>query len=96
MLDKLTSKGAQVVGISIDSQFVQKEFAARSDLGYPLLSDANREAARAFDVVLGEVAGIRDVADRAVFVFQGGVVTYRWMGEVSGQPDPAAVVAALG
>lgn len=96
MLDKLTARGATVFGISIDSQFTQKEFAQKIGLTYTLLGDPNREASRKFDVLLEEVAGIKDVADRAVFVLaKGGTVKYKWLAEVSGQPDPEAVVGAL-
>lgn len=97
MLDRLTAKGAQVFGISIDSQFVQAAFAQQAGITYPMLGDPNREASRAFRVILEEpLVGIRDVADRAVFVVdRQGVVRYAWMGEIKGQPDVEAVVKAV-
>ena len=43
-----TSKGAQVLAASVDSPFTLKEWADRLELPFPLLSDFNKEAARAF------------------------------------------------
>src|SRR5579875_481903 len=97
VLDQLTRKGARVYGISIDSQFVQGEFAKQAGLSYPLLGDPNREASRAYNVLLeAPLAGINDVSDRSVFVVgRDGRVRYAWLGEIKGQPDTDAIVAAV-
>lgn len=42
--------GAQRVGISADPVERQRDFDERNDLGYPLLSDADRTVARAYGV----------------------------------------------
>jgi peroxiredoxin len=97
VLDRLTQRDAQVFGISIDSQFVQAAFAREAGITYPMLGDPNREASRAFQVLLEEpLVGIRDVSDRAIFVVdRSGTVRYAWMGNITGQPDAEAVVRAV-
>lgn len=96
MLDQIRSHGAEVYAVSIDSQFVQQAFASQSDLAYPLLGDPNREATRAFGVLLPEAAGIWNVSDRAVFVFTPGHgLVYQWLKDEAGQPPIDQVVAAL-
>jgi hypothetical protein len=73
---------AGVYGISIDTPFTLEVFAQQNNLNFPLLSDANREAIRAFEVVWPDLAGVRDVGSRAVIVLNGaGDVVYRWVGE---------------
>ncbi len=98
VLDQFGARGASAVfGISIDHQFVQAAQAKHLGLSYPLLGDPNREASRAFRVLLEEpLAGVRDVSDRAVFVVgKDGKIRYAWLGEIKGQPDMNAVLAAL-
>lgn len=62
-----------------------------------MLADANREASRAYQVLLPEpLAGIRDVSDRAVFVIgRGGTVRYRWLGNITGLPDVEEALKAV-
>lgn len=92
----MEAKGAQVLGISIDSQFVQKAFAESARISFRLLSDANRTVSRQYEVLLPELAGIKDVSDRAVMVVdRTGKIRYHWVGEVSGLPDADAVLAAI-
>ncbi len=81
-IDLFRSHGAEVLGVAIDSQFCHKAFAQLLGLNFPLLSDANREAITAYGVLRPEVAGIRNVANRSVFVIDStGVVRYRWLTE---------------
>ena len=44
------SSNAQVLGISVDSLFVLDKFKKEQNLNFPLLSDFNKAAAKAFDV----------------------------------------------
>lgn len=61
-----------------------------------MLSDANREAGRAFDVLVPDKGGIRDVHNRCVFIIdQQGTIRYNWQAEPREQPDITAVLAAL-
>jgi len=70
---------AQVVGISVDSLFVLDKFRQEQHLNFPLLSDFNKEAARAYDVLYETFPsyGMQGVSKRAAFVIdKEGVVRY--------------------
>lgn len=84
------------MGISCDSPFVQKKWQAELDLGFALLSDPNREASRAYNVLLDQLEGVNDVPDRAVFVIgSDGIVRYSWMGAIKGVPKPDDALRAI-
>lgn len=86
---------AQVYGISIDTPFTLKVFGEQQGLNFPLLSDANREATRAFGVAWPDLSGVREVSNRAVVVVDGqGEVVYRWVGEALSQEPPYEEVLA--
>ena len=90
---------AQVIGISVDMPYSQKAFADQHGLTFPLMSDYNREAVRAFDVQDPNFAGglLPGVAMRSVFVLdRQGAVRYKWVADKQGtEPDYAAVEAAV-
>jgi len=90
---------AQVVGISVDMPYSQKAFADQNGLSFPLLSDYNREAVRAFGVQDPNFVGglLPGVAMRSVFVLdRQGLVRYKWVADKPGtEPDYAAVEAAV-
>jgi peroxiredoxin len=86
--------GARVVGLSIDTPYSLQIFAQQLGVSYPLLSDFNREAIRAFDVVLPELRGLREVARRAAFVSDAqGIIHYVWAGEVPATEPPYQEIA---
>lgn len=86
---------AQVYGVSIDTPFTLEVFGQQNGLTFPLLSDANREATRAFDVVWPNLDGVRETSNRAVFVLDGqGEIVYRWVAVSPGQEPPYAEVLA--
>jgi len=94
---------ARVIGMSVDTPFAQKAFADQHGLNFPLLSDFNREAVRAFGIEDPNFAGglLPGVAMRSVFVLdRDGAVRYRWVAPTQGtEPDYNAVeqaVSALG
>ena len=69
--------GAEVLGISVDSPFSLAAFAEKENIGINLLSDFNREASQAFDVLYEDLLGLNGVSKRAAFVIdQQGVVQY--------------------
>jgi peroxiredoxin len=81
--------GAQVIGISVDSPYTNVKFAESCGAPFPILSDFNREAIRAFDVVRPDLGGLRDVAERVVYVIDGeGVIRWVWQGEHPGVMPP--------
>ena len=68
---------AEVLGISIDSFFVQKAFKESQNLNFQLLSDFNKEAARSYDVLYEDFFGMKGVAKRSAFVIdKKGIVKY--------------------
>jgi peroxiredoxin len=74
--------GARVLGISVDSPFVNRRFAEETGVPFPLLSDFNKEASQAYGVLYPDFFGLRGVSKRAVFVVDGeGVVAYSWVAE---------------
>lgn len=90
--------GAEVIGISVDSPYVNQKFAEACNASFPIASDFNREASRAFGVlrpVLG--IGLENVSERAAFVLdRDGQVAYAWVGENPGvMPDFGEIRAAV-
>jgi peroxiredoxin len=98
-LNDFVSANTAVVGVSVDSPFANKEFAAKNGLSFPLLSDISREAIGKYDVVFNDLAGVKGftVAKRSVFVIdKGGTVRYRWVApEPKVEPDYSEVTAAV-
>ncbi len=74
--------GADVVGISVDSPFVNQKWGKEMGAPFPILSDFNKDAASAYGVLEEELIGLRGVARRSVFVVDGdGRVAYTWAAE---------------
>lgn len=98
-MGRFTGMHAQVIGISVDSPFAQKAFADQHGLNFPLLSDFNRQAVRAFGIedpnfVNGLLPG---VAKRSVFVLDNsGKITYKWVSDNPGvEPNYDEVAEAV-
>ena len=98
-LNDFASANTAVLGVSVDSPFANKEFAAKNGLNFPLLSDISREAIKQYDVVFNDLAGVKGftVAKRAVFVIdRSGVIRYKWVApEPKIEPNYAEVAAAV-
>ena len=91
------SLDAKVFGISIDSPFVNAKFAEENNLPFELLSDFNRDVARAWGVLHEDLFGMKDVAKRSAFVIDNGTVVYDWVSEdPKVQVDFDAIREALG
>lgn len=93
--------GARVLGISVDSPFVNRRFAQETRVPFPLLSDFNKEAAAAYGVLYSEFYGMRGVSKRAAFVVdRAGRVAHAWVAEDADRMPPfeeiLAVVERLG
>ncbi|MDT8368788.1 MAG: redoxin domain-containing protein [Longimicrobiales bacterium] len=88
---------AAVLGISIDSPFVTLKFREETGVPFPLLSDFNREASKAYDVLYEEFFGMHGVSKRAAFVVdRDGSVRYAWVSEDAGvMPDFDAIKGVL-
>lgn len=89
--------GAKLVGISVDSPFVNARFAESCGAEFPILSDFNTEAAAAFGVRNADFFGMDGVADRSAFVIDGeGIIRYAWTSDDPGViPDFDAIKAAV-
>ena len=81
--------GAEVYGLSVDMPFSQKMFAEKNGLTFPLFSDFNKQAIKAFDVVFPDLKGLKEVAARSVFVAdESDQITWAWKGDTPAQEPP--------
>jgi len=96
-LATLNRAKAQVFGISNDTFFTLKAFHDQERLAFPLLSDFNKEAIRAYGVVNPNMIGLKDIAKRAVFVLdKDGIVRHREVLEdARNEPDYQRVFDTL-
>ena len=97
-LAQFNTLNAKVYGISVDLPYSLQAFGEKNNLSFPLLSDMEREAIRAFDVVWPLLGGIvKDVASRSVFVLDpDGNIVYRWVGDrPANEPPYSEVVRAV-
>ncbi|MFY7900049.1 MAG: redoxin domain-containing protein [Chitinophagaceae bacterium] len=93
------STNATVLGISVDSLFTLDKFKKEQNLNFPLLSDFNKEAAKAFDVLYETFPafGMQGVSKRAAFVIDTeGTVKYAEICATPGDlPSFEAIQATL-
>lgn len=69
--------GADVIAISVDSPFAQEAWAQQNSIKLTIVSDLNKTAAKAYDVLFPGLAGIGDTSARAAFVIgKDGVIKY--------------------
>lgn len=89
---------AQVLGVSIDSPFVLEKFKSEQNLNFPLLSDFNKNASKAYDTIYDTfVFDMQGVSKRSAFVIdKEGVIQYAEVLESAGDlPNFEAVKATL-
>jgi len=87
--------GAAVYGISVDLPFSQKAFAEKHGISFPLYSDFNKEAIHAFGNIIESLKGLKNVAQRAVFVTdETGTVRWKWVADAPTQEPPYNQVKA--
>ena len=88
-MSSFRSVDANVLGISTDTFFTLKAWDDQQHLGFPLLSDYNKDVIRAYGVVNPDMIGLKDIARRAVFVIdKSGVVRHREVVEdARNEPD---------
>ena len=96
-MSQLDSLGAKVYGISTDTFFTLKAWGDQQRLGFPLLSDFNKEAINAYDVVNPDMIGLKNIARRAVIVIdKKGVIRYREvLDDARNEPDYGKLKQAL-
>jgi glutaredoxin-dependent peroxiredoxin len=85
--------GATVLGISVDSPWVNVRFAESCGAPFAILSDFNRDVATAWGVRDDDFFGMRGVARRAAFVVApSGEVRWAWVtDDADNQPDFGAI-----
>ena len=76
-LNSYAGLNAEVIGISVDSPFAQEAWAQKEKIGITLDSDLNKETAKAYGTLLGDLLGLGSVSARAAFVVdKQGVIRY--------------------
>jgi len=88
---------ANVLGISTDTFFALKAWDDQQKLGFPLLSDYNKDVIRSYGVVNPDMIGLKDISKRATFVIdRGGVVRHaEVLEDARNEPDYAKVKQTL-
>ncbi len=86
--------GVRPLGVSRDSPWTHIAWMQALDLNFPLLSDWNAEAVRAFGIA-HEHRGLREVAQRSAFLVDaGGTVRGAWRYGTDELPDFDELLAA--
>ena len=94
-ISKYNQLGVSVVGISVDGPFANNSFKTANNINFPLLSDFNHEAIKAFGNIQENFAGVKGyiVSKRAVYILdKDGIVQFKWVSDNPGvEPDYATV-----
>ena len=91
---ELTEAGVRRFGISRDSPWTHVAWQQVLELDFPLLSDFNGDATRAFDVAF-DYRGLRGVSARSAFLIdQGGTVRRAWQYGSGDVPDVDELLSA--
>jgi peroxiredoxin len=96
-LSAYNNLNAEVIGISVDSPFAQKQWKDKESLNFTLVSDFNREVCKAYGAQYDNLMGFQGVAKRAAFVVdKTGKVRYAEVLESAGNlPNFDQVTATL-
>jgi peroxiredoxin len=96
-MSNFANANARVLGISTDTFFVLKAWGDQQKLGFPLLSDYNKDVIHQYGVVNPDMIGLKNIAKRAVFVIdKNGLVTHREVLEdARNEPDYGKLNEAL-
>jgi glutaredoxin-dependent peroxiredoxin len=81
---RLIELNAQVVGISVNDPFSNKEFSEKNKLPFPVLSDYKREVINQRGLEVNDFAGLKGyiVAKRSILILnEKGIVRYVWVSE---------------
>ena len=96
-MSNFTKVNAKVLGVSTDTFFTLKAWGDQQNLGFPLLSDYNKDVINKYGVVNPDMIGLKNIAKRAVFVIdKDGIVRYREvLDDARNEPDYAKVNDAV-
>ncbi len=81
---EMNNVGAQVVAVSIDGPFANKQFTEMHGLNFPVLSDYARDAVKKYGVLMPDLLHVKryNAAKRSVFVIDpDGIVKYKWVSD---------------
>lgn len=90
-MHRLAESNAQVLGISVDSPIVLKEFATKYSLPFVLLSDFSRQVSQQYGVLFENFVGIEGyhTSNRAVFILdRDGMIRYIWIAHPNPGVEP--------
>ena len=91
--DELARLGARVVGVSVDSKYVQHAFAQSNGLTFPVLADFHPKGAVASQYGVMREDGM---AERALFIVDHtGVVRYSYVSEIGKNPGADRLLNVL-
>ena len=97
---RLSNLNAQVIGVSINDPFSNKEFSEKNMLPYPILSDYNREVIHQYGLEMHDFAGLKGytVAKRSILILDSiGLIRYIWISENPAvEPNYEEIEKALG
>jgi len=93
-MNRLEEAEVEIFGISVDSIFANAAFSDQNQIGFPLLSDTNREATEAYGIAIPFVMPGYIASQRAVFIIDSnGMIVFSWVAENPGQePDYEAII----
>jgi peroxiredoxin len=88
---------AQVIGISVDSPYVNVKFAEECKAPFPIASDFNKDVSAAYEALAADMGGLKGVTKRVAYVIdRSGTIVYAWEGENPGvMPDFGAIMEAV-
>jgi glutaredoxin-dependent peroxiredoxin len=87
---------AEVIGISADSPYVNQKFAEECGASFPIASDYNKTVSRKYKALLEDMAGLKGVTDRVIYVVnKEGHIIYAWKGEHPGVMPPLVEVLKI-
>ncbi|MFC7324015.1 redoxin domain-containing protein [Halorubrum rutilum] len=96
--DGFDRSACTLFGVSTDLPHALAAYRTQYELPFALVADPDHRAIEAYDVIEDfDGYGVDTVAQRAVFVIDGGgVVTYRWLADNAGrEPDYDALADAV-
>lgn len=94
VLPEFRSRGADLLGLSVDGAWCHRAFARDRSLNFPLLSDfePKGEVARAY----GAYRASEGVAERALFVITAeGVIAWSYLSPIAVNPGADGILDAL-
>ena len=88
---------AQIIGISVDSPYVNVRFAEECKAPFPIASDFNKDVSAIYEALADDMGGLKGVTKRVAYVVdRSGTIVYAWEGEHPGvMPDFGAIMAAV-